>query len=163
MTAAAQSQPQGLWHRHPWIAYLAVFLGVAGHASSEFVAKVISNETAIAGPEVSVWRFVLGGFGLVVLALLTPGQRDLVKPIRENGHRILPLALLGVTGAYLLHCQANLFNAYQDCRQTHKVGIAVSGNQARQGGLAGARRSPQDHGMRMTRLNGRPQGLARCQ
>ena len=102
MTAAAQSQPQGLWHRHPWIAYLAVFLGVAGHASSEFVAKVISNETAIAGPEVSVWRFVLGGFGLVVLALLTPGQRDLSKPIRENGHRILPLALLGVTGAYLL-------------------------------------------------------------
>ena len=102
MTAAAQSQPQGLWHRHPWIAYLAVFMGVAGHASSEFVAKVISNETAIAGPEVSVWRFVLGGFGLVVLALLTPSQRDLVKPIRENGHRILPLALLGVTGAYLL-------------------------------------------------------------
>ena len=26
----------------------------------------------------------------------------MVKPIKENGHRILPLALLGVTGAYLL-------------------------------------------------------------
>jgi drug/metabolite transporter (DMT)-like permease len=93
--------PKGLWHRHAWIAYLAIFLGVAGHASSEFVAKVISNETAIAGPEVSVWRFVLGGFGLVVLALLTPGQRDLVKPVREAGHKILPMALIGVTLAYL--------------------------------------------------------------
>ena len=35
-------------------AYPAVFIGVCGHASSEFFAKL----TAVAGPEVSVWRYV---------------------------------------------------------------------------------------------------------
>jgi len=53
-------RPTALWHRYPWLAYLAVFIGVCGHASSEFVAKLISNNSDIAGPEVSVWRFVLG-------------------------------------------------------------------------------------------------------
>lgn len=91
-----------LWHRHAWLAYLAVFLGVAGHASSEFVAKLASAHGGIAGPELSVWRFLLGGFGLVVVALLMPGQRDLITPLRRDGHKLLPLALLGVTGAYLL-------------------------------------------------------------
>jgi drug/metabolite transporter (DMT)-like permease len=100
--AAGAAPPRGLWHRRPGLAYLAVFLGVAGHASSEFVAKVVANETAIAGPEVSVWRFLLGGLGLVVLALLVPGQRNLLTPLRRDGRRLLPLALLGVTGAYLL-------------------------------------------------------------
>jgi hypothetical protein len=28
----------GLWHRHAEVAYLAVFLGMIGHATSEFVA-----------------------------------------------------------------------------------------------------------------------------
>ena len=30
----------GLWHRHAGVAYFAVFLGMIGHATSEFVAVV---------------------------------------------------------------------------------------------------------------------------
>jgi drug/metabolite transporter (DMT)-like permease len=100
--AAEHGRPAGLWHRHAWIAYAAVFLGVAGHASSEFVAKLVTANAPIAGPEVSVWRFLLGGLGLVVLALLVPGQRDLITPLREAGSRLLPLSFLGVTVTYLL-------------------------------------------------------------
>ena len=50
---------ESAWHRHAWIAYLAIFIGVIGHASSEFVAKIISNNSTITGPEISVWRFFL--------------------------------------------------------------------------------------------------------
>ncbi len=52
-----------LWHRYPWLAYAAVFTGVVGHASSEFVSVL----TGLAGPETSVWRFTLGGAGLFVV------------------------------------------------------------------------------------------------
>ena len=38
------------------LAYLATFLGVSGHASSEFFVKL----SGITGVEVSVWRFGLG-------------------------------------------------------------------------------------------------------
>ena len=47
----------GLWHKYPSVAYLAVFLGVTGHASSEFVSVL----SGVAGPELSVWRFLIGG------------------------------------------------------------------------------------------------------
>ena len=43
----------GLWHKYASIAYLAVFLGVCGHASSEFVSVL----SGVKGPELSVWRF----------------------------------------------------------------------------------------------------------
>ncbi len=62
-----------MWQR-PWFAYGAVFLGVCGHASSEFVAVL----SGVSGPEVSVWRFLLGSSGLVLLALLTPAARNLL-------------------------------------------------------------------------------------
>jgi len=78
-------------------AYLAAFVGVCGHASSEFFA-VLSR---ISGPEVSVWRYLLGGFGLVVWALLVPASRDLITPLREEGGRILVLAIIGVSVTYL--------------------------------------------------------------
>ena len=94
-------RPAALWHRYPWLAYLAVFIGVCGHASSEFVAKLISNNSDIAGPEVSVWRFVLGGLGLVIVALLVPSSRDLVTPLRRNGPALLGFSVLGVAIAYL--------------------------------------------------------------
>ena len=48
-----------LWHRYGWIAYLAVFVGVLGHASAEFFAVL----SGIGGPELSGWRFALGGAG----------------------------------------------------------------------------------------------------
>ena len=47
-----------------WLAYLLCFIGVCGHASSEFVAKLADTP----GPEFSVWRFMIGGACLVVLA-----------------------------------------------------------------------------------------------
>lgn len=88
----------GLWHRHAGVAYLAVFLGMLGHATSEFVAVV----SGVAGPEVSVWRFLIGGCGLVVVALLVSGARDLLPPVREALWPILGLSLIGVCLGYLL-------------------------------------------------------------
>ena len=89
---------KGLWHRYAALAYLAVLLGVTGHASSEFVAVL----THIKGPELSVWRFLLGGLGLIGLALLFPGSRNLIEPFRKAGFRLIALSMLGVTIGYLL-------------------------------------------------------------
>ena len=88
----------GIWHKYAAVAYLAVFAGVCGHASSEFVSVL----SGVKGPELSVWRFLLGGFGLVVLALIFPASRDLLAPFREHGLRLVWLSLLGVTIGYLL-------------------------------------------------------------
>lgn len=88
----------GLWHKYASIAYLAVFLGVCGHASSEFVSVLSS----VKGPELSVWRFLLGGAGLVVLALIFPSTRDLVSPLKSEGIKLLCLAAIGVTLGYLM-------------------------------------------------------------
>ncbi len=87
-----------LWHRYAWAAYLAVFLGVCGHASSEFVSVL----SGVKGPELSVWRFLLGGAGLVVLALIFPASRDLIAPFRTDGVRLIWLSALGVSLGYLL-------------------------------------------------------------
>ena len=86
-----------MWHRYPALAYGAVFLGVMGHASSEFVSVL----TGVGGPEASVWRFTLGGLGLVLFALAVPESRNLLEPLRRAGPRLVALSLLGVTGAYL--------------------------------------------------------------
>ncbi|MCP5150928.1 MAG: EamA family transporter [Chromatiales bacterium] len=87
-----------LWHRHAGLAYGAVFLGVLGHASSEVVAVA----SGVRGPEVSVWRFLLGAIGLVVVALLVPSARDLLTPLREQPWRIAWISVLGVTIGYLV-------------------------------------------------------------
>ncbi len=87
----------GLWHRHSGLAYLAVFVGVLGHSSTEFFAVL----SGVAGPELSVWRFVLGGAGLILLAVLFPGSRDLLAPFKTHGMKLASLSLLGVTVAYL--------------------------------------------------------------
>lgn len=81
----------------PRWAYLATFVGVCGHASSEFFAVL----SGVSGPEVSVWRYLLGGFGLVVWALLLPGSRDLLSPMRAEGGRLVVLSFVGVTLTYL--------------------------------------------------------------
>lgn len=87
-----------LWRRHAWIAYLAVFVAVIGHASSEFVSVL----SGMAGPELSVWRFVLGSAGLVLVALALPESRDLWAPLRAHGVEIVAMSALGVTAAYLM-------------------------------------------------------------
>ncbi len=81
----------------PTLAYLAVFIGVTGHASSEFFAVL----SGVAGPEVSVWRYVLGGAGLLVVALSRKATRDLLTPLRQDGLRLLLLSLGGVSVPYL--------------------------------------------------------------
>jgi drug/metabolite transporter (DMT)-like permease len=88
----------GLWHKYAWVAYFAVFLSVCGHASSEFVSVL----SGIKGPELSVWRFLLGGFGLVILALIFPGSRNLLKPFREYGLQLIWLSIMGISLGYLL-------------------------------------------------------------
>ncbi|MDJ0818041.1 MAG: DMT family transporter [Desulfobacterales bacterium] len=88
----------GVWHKYSWVAYLAVFLGVCGHASSEFFSVL----SGLKGPELSVWRFLLGGMGLVVLALLFPASRNLLEPFREDGLRLIGLSIMGVSLGYLL-------------------------------------------------------------
>ncbi len=80
-----------------WVAYLACFIGVCGHASSEFVAKL----AAIPGPEFSVWRFMIGGLGLLIATQFWPGARDLITPIRQDSRRVLPLAFFGMSVAQL--------------------------------------------------------------
>lgn len=78
-------------------AYMAVFIGVCGHASSEFFAKL----TGVAGPEVSVWRYMIGAAGLVLWSLSRADSRDLVTPLREDWRSLVPLSLLGISLAYL--------------------------------------------------------------
>ncbi len=88
----------GLWHKYSSVAYLAVFFGVIGHASSEFVAVL----SGVGGPELSVWRFLLGGFGLVILALIFPSSRDLIEPFKTDGVRLVLLSVFGVMLGYLM-------------------------------------------------------------
>ena len=88
----------GIWHKYSWVAYLAVFLGVCGHASSEFFSVL----SGLKGPELSVWRFLLGGFGLIILALIFPNSRNLLEPFREHGLRLVWLSAMGVSLGYLL-------------------------------------------------------------
>jgi len=78
-------------------AYLAVFVGVFGHASSEFFAKL----TGVAGPEVSVWRYLIGAAGLLIWSLSRADSRDLITPLREDWQRLVPLSLIGISLAYL--------------------------------------------------------------
>ncbi|MEP3523926.1 MAG: DMT family transporter [Hyphomicrobiales bacterium] len=78
-------------------AYLAAFIGVCGHASSEFFAVL----SGVSGPELSVWRYVIGAFGLVVWALLIPSSRNLLAPLRDGGLYFILLSLIGVSATYL--------------------------------------------------------------
>jgi len=83
-----------------WLAYAAAFLGVCGHASSEFVVKL----TGLGGPEVSVWRFMIGGAALLLVALITPSARDLLTPLRRDFWPIVSLSIFGMTaGQFLFH------------------------------------------------------------
>jgi len=86
-----------MWNR-PAIAYLAVSIGVLGHASSEFVAVL----SGVAGPEVSSWRFLLGGMGLLLVAIMASGPSALFTIWCREWKALLPLSLAGVTLAYIL-------------------------------------------------------------
>ena len=82
------------------LAYISAFLGVCGHASSEFFVKL----SGISGVEVSVWRFGLGGFALLLLCLSIPSSRNLIQPLRKNPFPIVLLSVFGMAfGQFLFH------------------------------------------------------------
>lgn len=81
-----------------WLAYLAAFLGVCSHASSEFFVKL----SGLQGAEVSVWRFLLGGASLLVVCLLDRSARDLWTPLRQHALPIVALSLGGMALAQFL-------------------------------------------------------------
>ncbi|MGI9405151.1 MAG: DMT family transporter [Hyphomicrobiaceae bacterium] len=81
----------------PFLAYLMTFLGVTGHASSEFFAVL----SGVNGPEVSVWRYLLGAIGLLAICAVWPKHRDLATPLKQHWRRLIPLSIIGVSGAYL--------------------------------------------------------------
>lgn len=83
-----------------WVAYLLCFIGVCGHASSEFVAKLANTP----GPEFSVWRFMIGGACLMLLTQFWPGARDVVTPLRRDGLKIALLSCFGMAlGQLIFH------------------------------------------------------------
>jgi drug/metabolite transporter (DMT)-like permease len=86
-----------MWNR-PEVAYLAVFISVLGHGSSEFVAVL----PGVSGPEVSAWRFLLGGAGLLLISMAIDGPGPVLGIWRAEWKRLLPYSLLGITLAYLL-------------------------------------------------------------
>ena len=82
------------------LAYISAFLGVCGHASSEFFVKL----SGISGVEVSVWRFGLGGLALLLLCLSIPSSRNLIKPLKKSPFPIVLLSVFGMAfGQFLFH------------------------------------------------------------
>ena len=82
------------------LAYISAFLGVCGHASSEFFVKL----SGISGVEVSVWRFGLGGFALLLLCLSIPSSRNLIEPLKKSPFPIVLLSVFGMAfGQFLFH------------------------------------------------------------
>jgi drug/metabolite transporter (DMT)-like permease len=82
------------------IAYISAFLGVCGHASSEFFIKL----SGISGVEVSVWRFGIGGLALLILSLINPSSRNLVSPLKQKFLPIVTLSVFGMAfGQFLFH------------------------------------------------------------
>lgn len=105
-----------------WVAYLACLVGVFGHASSEFVAKI----AATPGPEFSVWRFLIGGAALVLVCQFWPGARDLITPLRKDGLRILLLSCLGMAlGQLIFHWSLDFASVVQVATIVTGIPIAV--------------------------------------
>lgn len=78
-------------------AYLATFLGVFGHATSEFFSVL----SGLRGPEVSVWRYTVGGTALLIVCLAGRNSRNILEPISEQPVRVLALSVFGLGLAQL--------------------------------------------------------------
>lgn len=74
-------------------AYIATFMGVFGHATSEF----FSVFSGLRGPEVSVWRYIVGAVSLLIVALSSKKTRNILQPVREHPLRVVSLAIFGMT------------------------------------------------------------------
>ena len=88
------AEPEQKCHLAFW-AYSAAFLGVFGHATSEFFSVYSGSER----PEVSVWRFTIGGAALLVVALVQKESRNLLRPVFKNPFLVIPLAVFGMSMA----------------------------------------------------------------
>lgn len=74
-------------------AYVSTFLGVFGHSTSEFFSVL----SGLKGPEVSVWRFIVGAASLLIVSLSLKNSRDLLQPLREQPFRVLTLSVFGIS------------------------------------------------------------------
>jgi len=63
-----------------WLAYTAAFFGVCSHASSEFFSKL----SGLPGVETSVWRFMIGGAALLLVAMMSRETRQLLAPFKQD-------------------------------------------------------------------------------
>ena len=79
-------------------AYVATFFGVFGHATSEFFSKL----SGIAGPELSVWRYIVGALSLLIVALCSKKSRNLLKPVKEKPLLVIPLSVFGMAFSQLI-------------------------------------------------------------
>ncbi len=83
-----------------FFAYVAAFLGMCGHASSEFFVEL----SGVSGPEVTIWRFGIGGLALLILSLINPKSRDLISPLKTDFFYIFILSVVGMSfGQFLFH------------------------------------------------------------
>jgi len=104
------------------LAYLAAFAGVCGHASSEFFVKL----SGLSGAEISVWRFMLGGTALVLVALMREDSRDLLGPLRQDFVPIISLSLGGMAlGQFLFHLALDHASAVQVATMVTVMPIVV--------------------------------------
>ena len=105
-----------------WLAYLAAFLGVCGHASSEFFVKL----SGLDGAEVSVWRFMVGGAALVLVCLARSDSRDLLGPLRRDFMPIAALSILGMAfGQFLFHIALDYASVVQVATMVTVMPIAT--------------------------------------
>ena len=91
------AEPEQKSHLAFW-AYSAAFLGVFGHATSEF----FSVFSGLKGPEISVWRFIIGGAALLLVALIQKESRNLLRPVFEKPFLVIPLAVFEMSMAQLV-------------------------------------------------------------
>ena len=104
------------------LAYFSAFLGVCGHASSEFFVKL----SGISGVEVSVWRFGLGGFALLILSLINPSSRNLIVPLKKDFYPIVILSVFGMAfGQFLFHWALDFASVVQVATMVTVMPIGV--------------------------------------
>ena len=104
------------------LAYFAAFLGVCGHASSEFFVKL----SGISGVEVSVWRFGLGGLALLILCMINPSSRNLINPLRKSPYPIVILSIFGMAfGQFLFHWALDFASVVQVATMVTVMPIGV--------------------------------------
>ena len=67
------------------------------------VLNFLLNCQGFLGPEVTIWRFGIGGLALLILSLINPKSRDLISPLKTDFY-IFILSVVGMSfGQFLFH------------------------------------------------------------